>query len=299
MKTLALILMLIPGPALAHSGHLHWWEIGTTWTWNPLVLLPLLVSAMLYGIGTARLWRHAGYGRGVQAWQALSFAGGWLLLFGALVSPLHWLGERLFAALMVEHEVLMTLAAPLIVRANPASAIVWSLPKAWRAPTGGTRRLPAFAAAWGWLTMPPLAAALHGVALWAWHAPPLYNAALSNAFIHWLQHVSFLVTALIFWWALLRDRERGYGRAVGYLFLTALHSGFLGVLIALAPRPIYPLQSETVSQWGLAPLEDQQIAGLIMWVPAGMIYAVAALAMAGVWIATASRGRGVDHAVLR
>ena len=103
-----------------------------------------------------------------------------------------------------------------------------------------------------------------------------------------VNHLSgFLLTALLFWWALLRgrDRERAYGSAVFYLFLTAAHSGFLGVLIALARRSIYPLQSEAAMQWGLTPFEDQQLAGLIMWVPFGLVYAIAALSLAGIWIA--------------
>jgi len=81
-----------------------------------------------------------------------------------------------------------------------------------------------------------------------------------------------------------RARQRGYGAAVFYLFVTALHSGFLGILLTVAREPIYPLQTSAAPEWGLTPLEDQQLAGLIMWVPAGLVYAVAALALAGLWI---------------
>jgi putative membrane protein len=302
MRVLALLLLLLPSPAFAHTGHLHWWEIGTTWTWSPWVVLPLALSATLYTIGTTRLWRHAGHGRGVRLWQAFCFAGGWLLLFGALVAPLHWLGERLFAAHMIEHEILMAVAAPLIAVSRPAGAMLWGLPARWRSRVGGIGQTSVFAAAWRRLTDPPIATAIHGIALWSWHAPPLYNAALANDFVHWLQHVSFLATALLFWWALLRgrERERGYGSAAFYLFLTSLHSGFLGVLITFARQPIYPLQSEAASDWGLAPLDDQQLAGLIMWIPAGMVYAIAALVLAGVWIAgIGARAGGTDHVKLR
>jgi putative membrane protein len=119
--------------------------------------------------------------------------------------------------------------------------------------------------------------------------------------VHWLQHVSFLVTALLFWWALLRgrERERGYGVAVLCLFLTALHNGFLGVLLALSRLPLYPLQSELASAWGLTVLEDQQLAGLIMWVPFGAVYAVAAVILAGVWIARIGTPGGIDPAASR
>jgi putative membrane protein len=294
MRVLAFLLLLMPSPAFAHTGHLHWWEIGTTWTWSPWVVLPLVLSATLYTLGTVRLWRHAGYGRGVRVWQALCFAGGWLLLFGALVAPLHWLGERLFAAHMIEHEILMAVAAPLIAVSRPAGSMLWALPVRWRSSVGSVGQTSAFVAAWTRLTDPRAATVIHGIALWVWHAPLLYNAALANSFVHWLQHVSFLITALLFWWALLRGRgrERGYGAAVFYLFLTALHSGFLGVLITFSRRLIYPLQSQTAAEWGLAPLEDQQLAGLIMWVPAGLVYAIAALILAGVWIGRAGSAKG-------
>lgn len=298
MSTLAcLLLLILPTPVFAHAAL----DVESLWTWSPWVVLPLTLSATLYGLGTARLWHHAGFGRGVRRWQALCFCGGWLLLFSALIAPLHWLGERLFAAHMVEHEVLMALAAPLLVLARPGGAMLWGFPSRWRSAVGGVGQAPAFAALWRQITRPAIATAIHGVALWTWHAPALYNAALRNDFIHWLQHISFLLSALLLWWALLRGRERdrGYGAASFYLFLTALHSGFLGVLITLARRPIYPLQSDTATAWGLMPLEDQQLAGLIMWVPAGMVYAVAALALAGIWIGgTGLRAGRSGHAAV-
>jgi putative membrane protein len=300
MRALGLLLLFLPGLAFAHEGHAHVDAAESMWTWNPLVLLPLGLSATLYAIGTARLWRHAGVGRGVRRWQALSFAGGWLFLFGALVAPLHWLGERLFAAHMVEHELLMTVAAPLIAVARPGGAMLWGLPAGWRAAMGGAMQGRAFTAVWRWLTRSAVATVIHGTALWAWHIPALYNAALGNDIAHWLQHVCFLASALLFWWALLRgeERERGYGGAVFYLFLTAAHSSFLGVLITLARREIYPLQSGAASAWSLSALQDQQLAGLIMWVLAGMVYVVMALVLAGIWIAGAS-SRGTGHASLR
>ncbi|HET6343355.1 MAG TPA: cytochrome c oxidase assembly protein, partial [Myxococcota bacterium] len=104
---------------------------------------------------------------------------------------------------------------------------------------------------------------------------------------HWLQHASFLGTALLFWWAMVGSpaRQRTYGASVVHLFLTSLHTGLLGVLLVLSPRLWYPTMGSDAFLWGLSPLEDQQLAGLIMWVPAGVIYAGAALALAGVWIA--------------
>jgi putative membrane protein len=304
VRAAALFLALLAsGPTWAHGGHVHWWEVGTTWTWDPMVVLPLATSAALYTVGVARLWRRAGIGRGVRRWQAACFALGWLLLVAALVAPLHWLGERLFAAHMIEHEILMVVAAPLLVVARPVGAILWAVPAGWRRSAGGFAQVPAIAALWRCLTDPLVATVVHASALWAWHVPALYQAALTSSPLHWLQHLSFFVTALFFWWSLLRGRmrERGYGAAVLYLFATSLHSGFLGILLALARQPLYPAQTRTALEWGLTPLEDQQLAGLIMWVPAGLIYAAAALALAGIWIARsgAAARRGGAHALAR
>ncbi|WP_244470676.1 cytochrome c oxidase assembly protein [Microvirga massiliensis] len=280
---LTALLLLAPGFALAHGGdEAH----APAWTLAPWITVPLIVSGGLYVRGVTKLWSHAGWGRGVQLWQVLSFAAGWGLLVLALVSPLHWLGERLFTAHMIEHETLMALAAPLLVMARPVGAMLWALPPRTRRTVGSIGRAPMLRTVWRRLVDPPVAAIVHGVALWLWHLPVLYEAALHNTFLHWLQHLSFLGTALLFWFALLqgRARQRGYGAAVLYLFITALHSSFLGILLAFARAPVFPSQTSSAPDWGLTPLEDQQLAGVIMWVPAGLVYAGAALVLAGLWI---------------
>jgi putative membrane protein len=295
--TLVLLACLIGEPAFAHEGHVHW-NFSEIWTWDLWITLPLALSGTLYPLGVTRLWRRVGVNRGVRLWQAGCFALGWALLVVALVSPLHWLGERLFTAHMVEHEILMAMAAPLLVVARPMGGMLWALPRHWRPTIGGVGQSRGIAALWGWLTDPLIATVIHGVALWIWHAPTLYEAALSHPFVHWLQHLSFFLTAILFWWALLRGRfrERGYGAAIFYLFATALHSGFLGILLSIARAPLFPDQTSRAPLWGLTPLEDQQLAGLIMWVPAGMVYAAAALALAGLWILhSGNLGRRSNH----
>jgi putative membrane protein len=285
----ALALLLAAGPALAHHPATRYAALDLAWTFDPRVILPMGLSALLYLVGTVRLWRRAGMGRGVRYWQAASFWAGWIFLALALVSPLHWLGEHLFTAHMIEHEILMVLAAPLLVLARPGGAMMWALPAGWRGAIGRIGRIGAFAALWRFLTEPLVATILHGAALWAWHMPVLYKAVLTNDFAHWLQHLSFFITALLFWWALLwgRARERGYGVAVLYLFATALHTGVLGVLLTLSRNVWYPGQAVFPADFGLTALEDQQLAGLVMWVPAGFVYMGAALALAGVWISRA------------
>jgi putative membrane protein len=300
MRAFAAVLMLLAAnEAQAHAGHVHWLEIGTTWTWDPWVTLPLALSGGLYLAGIIRLWRRAGTGRGVRLWQASCFALGWLLLVVALVTPLHWLGERLFVAHMIEHEILMVAAAPLLIVGRPV-VMVWAFPMRLRRSIGDIGQRPVVARSWDWLTNPPIATLLHGLALWLWHIPTLYQAALADPWIHWLQHLSFFVTALLFWRALLqgRERDRAYGAAIFYLFVTTLHTGFLGILLALLRRPIYPAQTLGAAEWGLKPLEDQQLAGFVMWIPAGIVYVGAALVLAGLWIARSGspRSGGGHHA---
>jgi putative membrane protein len=299
MRILALLLMVLAaGEAQAHAGHVHWLDTGTTWTWSPWVTLPLALSGGLYLAGVTRLWRRAGIDRGVRLWQAACFGLGWLFLVVALVAPVHWLGERLFVVHMIEHEILMAVSAPLLVVGRPV-AMLWAFPSGSRRSIGGIGQAPAVARAWTWLTHPLVATLVHGAALWVWHVPALYEMALADPWIHWLQHVSFFVTALLFWRALLQGREgeRAYGAAVFYLFVTSLHTGFLGILLAFIRRPIYPTQTSGAAEWGLTPLEDQQLAGLFMWIPAGIVYAGAALVLAGLWIAHSSR-RGGPHVSL-
>jgi cytochrome c oxidase assembly factor CtaG len=275
--------VLFAGPAAAHAGHEHAWT-GPAWTLDPWVLALLGLSGLIYSAGVRRLWSRAGFDRGIRLWQVLCFATGWLAAAAALVSPLHALGEVLFSAHMVEHEVLMVVAAPLFVLARPLGAAVWAMPTAWRSPVaefGCT-----IASVWRAATDPLVATILHGTALWFWHMPAMFDAALASEPLHRLQHMSFFVTALCFWQAGLNPRSRtaGIGLACFCLFATALHSGFLGILLTFAPGPLYAYPGEPPSGWGLTTLEDQQIAGLTMWVPGGLIYAAAAVVLIGGWI---------------
>jgi putative membrane protein len=273
-----LLLAGLPGAAAAHGTAT---EV-PRFTFDPMVTVPLGVSLLLFLTGVVRLWNRGGPGSGIRHWQVRCFTAGWAMLVLALVTPLHWLGERLFAAHMVEHELLMIGAAPLLVVARPFPAFVWALPKLWRPRVGLFLKAVAATLPWRAAMDARVATLIHGVAIWVWHLPQAFASALANPWVHWLQHMSFLLSAIVFWWALFRDRRRE-GVAVMMLFVTALHSGLLGILLTLARRPLYPAQI-TVDGWGLTPLEDQQAAGLLMWIPPGFVYLAAALALIALWI---------------
>lgn len=275
-------LLLIPRAAFADGDAAR-----PEWTFDPYVTALLFASASLYGVGTLRLWRRAGIGRGIRFWQVLCYGTGWLLLAGALLSPLHWLGEHLFSAHMIEHEIVMACAAPLLAVSRPIGAFLWAFPAGPRHGLARAGHHPIARQPWCFVTAPITATILHGIAIWVWHAPLLFEAAVASDPLHRLQHLSFLITALAFWWALVRRAE--HGAAVLHLFATMIHMTLLGALFTFAGRVLYVQQSRLAENWGFTPLEDQQLAGLVMWVPAGTIYAGAALAFAGLWIRQSSR----------
>ena len=293
MRTLIVVILavLIPGAACAHGAASD--SSHAAWSFDPWVVLPLLASASLYVLGATALWRRAGYGRGIHSWQAAAYAGGLGLLAAALVSPLHQLGERLFTFHMIEHEVIMAMAAPLLAVARPIGAFLWALPQTVRVLLRRLSHGRTTTTFWRGLVQPTAATIIHGAAIWIWHLPALFDASVDIIAVHRLQHLSFLLTALLFWWALLRTRD--YGVAAGHIFFTMLHTSILGALIALAPRVLYPLQTADAARWGLSSLQDQQLAGLVMWVPGGIIYAAAALACTALWIQRAGRHTGFAH----
>lgn len=212
-----------------------------------LALAALALSAGLYVRALRRTPR-------LRPRPALCFAAGWLAVAIAILSPLDAAAGRSFALHMVQHELLMVMAPPLLILGRPFAALAATL---------GPRMLRI--AAWP-LRIPPLAAwALHAAALWAWHVPRLFDAGIGSNAVHALQHASFFFTALLFWWTVLR-RVR-VGTAAIYVLTTIIHMGALAALLTFAPTALYAGAS----------LEQQQLGGLIMWVPAGYAMLLAAL----------------------
>ncbi len=277
-------LLSAAAPGRAHDGVAH--SVAASWTFDPWVVTPLCLAGLLYMRGLLRLARRRGGLGRRRAGPALLYALGWLTLAGSLLSPLHWLGERIFTFHMIEHEIIMAVSAPLLVLARPLGLLLWGLPVSVRLAAARTVMAGPARGIWRRLAVPHHATIIHGVALWAWHAPPLLEATLGNVVLHRLQHLSFFASAMLFWWALRRVEA---GVAAIHVFITMLHMSALGALIALSPRLIYPVQTAEAERWGLTPLEDQQLAGLLMWVPAGTVYAGAALVMAAAWIGGSAR----------
>lgn len=255
-----------------------------------MLAVSLVASLALYGIGVTRVWRLVGPGRGVRFSEAAAFAGAWAALAAALLSPIDELSETWLAVHMVQHELLMVVAAPLMALGAPLVALLWTAPAAWRRPIAGVFKRPPITAMWAWLTAPGVAWLLHAVALWLWHVPRLYDYAARHEGVHVVQHLCFLLTAALFWWGMLRGRygRAGYGAAVVYVFATAIHSGLLGAVLTVAPRVWFDVYA-TPHAAGPSPLEDQQLAGLLMWIPAGIVLIAGGLCFFAAWLRESDR----------
>lgn len=280
IRLLAAIALLTPASAEAHA------VTGHGWSADPLVAVPLLTVSGLYVLGIVRLWRRAGIGRGVPRWRALLFGLGLGVLSVALLSPLDAGAEASFALHMAQHMLLVVVAAPLIALGQGGVVLLTALPASLRHPVARMRHLRrAFA-------MVPAATALHGATIWLWHAPGPYEAALASDPIHYLEHLSMFATGVLFWWSALAARRElplGYGAGVAAMFLTMIHTGLLGILITLAPAPLYASYAAATPILGLSPLEDQQLAGIIMLLPGGIAYVAGGLALLAAWLASAER----------
>jgi putative membrane protein len=266
------------------------WLAGLS-AWDRVFGAALVVAVTLYAVGLRRLWRQAGARHGLRLGHVLAYAGALLSLAVALFSPLDALADVLFSAHMGQHELLMLVAAPLLVIAQPFVAYLFALPPAARArivKAASWRPLQAISRT---LTSPIVALVLHAVALWIWHVPRLFEGALAHEAVHALQHFCFFVTAALFWWALVHGRygRLGYGAAVLFVFLTGLHSGLLGAMLTFAGRPWYPTYVARTHTHGVDALEDQQLAGLLMWIPAALVFLLVGLALLAAWLGEADR----------
>lgn len=281
MRRLIPILALSGAPqlVLAHGQNdaQHWW------TFDPWVWIPMLLVTLLYVQGMWRL-RSRGQRTAALGRQAMTaFVGGMLALFLALLWPFDALSSISFAAHMTQHMLLMAVAAPLLILAQPALLMVAALPAPMRklnSRLGGLYRVLQL------LARPRIAFMLHGAIIWIWHIPLLFEAALQRPWLHTLEHFAFFGSALLFWTGIRnsgRSHGEGYGAAAMWVLATLMHTGLLGALITFAPRPLYGTYAD-IEGAAFSQMEDQQLAGLLMWIPAGLCYLIAGLLCAAAWL---------------
>jgi cytochrome c oxidase assembly factor CtaG len=293
LNRLAFLPSLVAAPALAHGG-----PEGTqgAWTVDSRIAIPLLLFAGFYGVGACRLHRRSRLGRGQRAKGVWLFASGWLILALALVSPLHEGGERSFTLHMIEHEAIMLAAAWLFAASRPLPVLMWALPQEMRGRAGSLANRAWLSAAWRFLTDPVVATIVQAVVMIAWHMPALFDRALGNESWHIAQHICFFGSALLFWWAMANGRagRHGHGVAAICLFATSLVGGLLGALMSFSASPWYRgYAAMGMTPLGMDPVEDQHLAGLLMWIPGGLVHAGAALFFLYKWL----KASEVSHAV--
>ncbi|WP_263418637.1 cytochrome c oxidase assembly protein [Terriglobus albidus] len=256
------------------------------WTFELSIILPLLLMGSWYLRGALRRRNHS-----ILRWRHLAFASGWLSLVFALVSPLHQLGDALFSAHMLQHEILILIAAPLIAASHCSVTFLYALPRMHRKRVGalisGIERNPLVCL----LTAPLSAWLIHAAALWGWHIPALYQATVRSDVIHAVQHLTFFLTGLIFWSALYGAgrSSMSYGMATLYTFGTAVHCSALGALLTFSTVLWYPIYTERTQIWHLTALEDQQLGGLLMWVPSGLVFIAIGVLLFAKWLHTSDR----------
>jgi len=276
MHVLTALLLVASASAQAHGIG----EDPTSRAGDAFIVVAIVASALAYLVGSRALSARRGAPARSRPRDALWFMLGLAVLAAALLGPLDAWSARSFAVHMVQHEILMLVAAPLLVLGRPLARWTWMLPRASRLRVGVAVRAPAWRAAWGAITGVTGACALQTAALWAWHLPAWFRAALEHPGIHILQHATFLATALCFWWSVLRPAaaRAAAARGIATLFVTTLTTGALGALLTFGSSAWYALPGQD-GPFGWTTLEDQQLGGLIMWIPGGTVYVLIALVL--------------------
>jgi putative membrane protein len=257
-------------------------------SWDMAVMVLLLAAGAMYLVGTLRLNRRSAH---VRTSERAAFWVGWTALVVAIAPPMDAAAAAAFSSHMVQHELLMLIGAPLMIVGRPILPWLWALPDRIRPVAGRGLQWSMLSGLWRWLTLPAFAWATHGAVVWMWHVPALYEAALRSEAVHALQHASFVGTAVLFWWGLVYGRygRAAYGASALFVFVTMIHTGALGALFAFSTTPYYPLYTERASAHGIDPVADQQLAGIYMWIPSGLVLTVFGLALMLAWLSESER----------
>ncbi len=252
------------------------------WSLDPILLLGLAALSVGYWLLIGPLRRRYGWGDAVDPRQPALFTIGMVIVIFALVSPLDTIGDDyLFSAHMIQHMLLAVVVPPIWVLSLPG----WAIDLALR--VRGVRPVALF------LTNPIVAFALLNADIWIWHAPALYDATLVNLQLHILEHLSYLVFGVLFWLPVLSPapalRQLSLGASVLYLFVACQPMVALGALLTFSSVPLYHPYVVAPHLWGSTPLGDQQLGGLIMWLPSTIPYLAALSAIFFSWVGEQDR----------
>ena len=282
LTALAVLLAASPSAWAHYQGH-----VAAYW-----VFWVMLIAAGAYAVGWRRT-RHP-----VQWWKPLLFAVSLLILASGVLGPIaHWAHVSL-AGHMTQHMLLLAVVPPLVLLARPLPQFLQALPLSLRRRVGPVAGRLYQAAG----DTPVSAFIVHGLIIWLWHLPSPLQISITDPWLHDAVHLLFFLTGLWFWWSLMapaRLGRTGFGPAAVLAALTVMHTGMLGALLTFAPGLLYPEHPAGFADF--SELSDQQLAGLIMWVPGGLVYTIAALVLGIAWLrqATDSGNDAADQSELR
>jgi cytochrome c oxidase assembly factor CtaG len=229
--------------------------------------LLLATSLAAYALGW---WRLRRLGHPPPVWRLAAYALGAVVVDGALVGLDRAADER-FSVHMIQHLLLMMVAAPLLALGDPLPRVLWGLPRRARVALGALlrpgARLRQILSALTWL---PVAGGLYVVTVWAWHVPALYDAAAEHETLHAVEHMSFLATALLFWWPVLQPAPRLHPRThpglqIVYLVAATAQNTALGMVLSVPDRAFYPHYVRLAASLGIDAVDDQAFGGGLMW----------------------------------
>lgn len=254
--------------------------------WAAVVVVGVVTVLILgcYARGVVRVRRHPQGRRRQRAWRPMAMAGAVVSLLVVTLPPLGEVLEQRLATHMVQHIVMIMVTAPLLALAAPGQPTLAGLPAGVRRPLVRLgHRLPGAV-----LLAPGFAWVLHIAALWAWHMPAAYDAALNSEVVHLCEHACFLLTAWVFWWHLTTVAGRRLRGPAALLYVVAAvpPGAALGAMLTFPQHPLYPAQAAHAAASGINPLLDQRIGGLVMWIPLDLVYLAIAVLLMGRWFKT-------------
>lgn len=267
----------------------------SSWDWRPDVIITLALAGALFVTGWRRLRQRALSQRlnnrwhAAAAWRPISYVAGLVFIGLALMSPLDVLSSQLFSIHMIQHLLLIMIAPPLLLLANPMPFMLWGLPGKWRLKIGrGLARLlngkSRFRHYLRKATTPGVVWMIWLVSIISWHDPNMYNAALRSNFVHDIEHLTFFFGGMLFWWHVTGAGPRihkqfGLIGRIAFTLSAVPPNMLTGAVIAFAQEPIYTYYNDVPRLMGLSVMEDQQLSGAIMWIPGSMMYIIAALVL--------------------
>lgn len=253
-----------------------------TWNLSDPTTVVLLFTTIFYVVGWRDL-RSRGYHKLATKWRLTSYLAGQIVLVIALLSAIDVLQEYFFFVHMIQHLLLLMLAPILLWLGNPYPIALWGIPRYWRIQIGAllnreaaSRRVITTASRVGTIWL------VYVCTTYIWHDPVAYQAAIANELIHYAEHLTFFLSGVLFWWHIIGAAPRfhkqlAYGARIALLLLSMAANQLIAVPFAMSEEVIYPHYLEVPRLLAMSAQTDQAVAGAIMWIPGGMMYALAAL----------------------